>query len=156
IGGANSITDFSAGLDRAGKPDVFAHLDGKLWVWDGIRFTFLNQPMAMKHFAAVQGGRAYFEGVDHSLWEYTIPYQRTIVFHIGGRVTRQTITIGGWQELAGANTVYGLDAVTQPATGTDMVFAIVQDLSLQQIDVSANSRTTIAAAGSYLPFRLSV
>lgn len=156
IGGANSITDFSAGLDRAGKPDVFARLNGKLSVWDGVSFTSLNQPMEMKHFAAVQGGRAYFEGVDHSFWEYTIPYQQTVSFVFKGHVVKNTITLGGWQELASANTVYSMDAVTQTATGTDMVFTIGHDLSLRQFDASTNAFTTIAGAGSYRTDRISV
>jgi len=153
----SGVGTFSAGLDRAGNPDVFVQMKtGRLQVSDnGLAFTNLYPPESMRSFAAVDGGRAYFEGQDHALWQYTIPYTETITIVSGGHVTRETITVGGWKQLAGPNSVYGLDAVTQPATGTDEVFAISSANSLQQIDVASGHVTTLATAGNWLTFELS-
>jgi hypothetical protein len=151
------VSDFSAGLDRAGNPDVFVQLSsGRLEVRDGGHaFTSLNQPESMLRFAAVDGGRAYFEGQDHALWQYTIPYTETITIVSGGHVIRETITLGGWKQLTVPNSVFGLDAVTQPATGSDEVFFIAHDLSLQQFDVASGSLHELATFGNYLTFELS-
>src|SRR5262249_42401869 len=56
----HAVSDFSAGLDRAGHANVFAHYNGHMYMYNEAGWFVLNEPMAMRSFAAVNGGRCYF------------------------------------------------------------------------------------------------
>jgi hypothetical protein len=135
IAARGTVTDFSAGLDANGHADVFAHHNGDIQLFDGGTWTDLNQPMAMQQFAAVDGGRAYFVGSDHSLWEFSPVVRTQIHWSLGGHSGTGWIVSGGWQELWGANAVWALDAVTERPNGVnsgrDVVFAIGGDKRLE-------------------------
>lgn len=144
LSGANSIKDFSAGLERDGLADVFARDSyGSMvdWSWistsDHVYFSeqHLNEPKPMYEFAAVSGGRCYAVATDHSLWEYTIPYTVTGHIYISGHLTTVNTTVGGWQQLWGANAVWALDAVTQKS-GVDAVFVTGGDGRLEEFTQS--------------------
>jgi hypothetical protein len=129
ISGPNTVTDFSAGLDRSGLADVFAHVGRDLEEFSNGAWHSLNQPMYMEHFAAVKGGRLYAEGHDYSLWEYTTPYMKLIynpVTHVASQVT-----VGGWTQVWGANSTWALDAVTS-SSGVDAVFVMGGDNRLRE------------------------
>ena len=135
IAAPNTVTDFSAGLDATGLADVFAHLNGRIQLFDNGAWSDLGQPMAMNSFAAVDGGRAYFVGSDHSLWEFSPVVRTPIYWSLGGQVHTGYIVSGGWPELWAANAVWALDAVTERPNGVnsgrDVVFAIGGDHRLE-------------------------
>jgi hypothetical protein len=140
IAPANAVNEFSAGLNSKGTMDLFAmESNGRIALdnFDGKGWQDLGQPMPMAgSFAAVDGGRAYFEGADASLWEYS-PIVRTTGYYrdLHGILHPITSVTGGWQELWGPNAVFALDAVTErPSgvnTGRDVVFAMGGDGRLE-------------------------
>jgi hypothetical protein len=119
-GNPNWTVALSAGVDSSGHADVFVTgTDKTMWEFNSSGWRNLNAPEFMKEFAAVKGDRVYAVGADNAMWEWSPPiwFGR---FHFGG-----------WSQLSGPGTVQFLDAVTQ-TSGTDAVFAIRQDGSLQK------------------------
>jgi hypothetical protein len=133
LAGPSEVAYFSAGLDPSGHAAVFAKFsDGSMWEHDSSGWTNLNQPMPMLQFAAVNGDHCYFEGQDHSLWEYSP--EHTVLRVVQGHVI--VAHTGGWQELWGANAVWGLDAVTQN-NGVDVVYVKGGDNGLRSYSQGA-------------------
>jgi hypothetical protein len=145
IAAPHTVTKFSAGLGPHGFADLFADHNGRIAVnnFDGSGWHDLGQPRPMAAFAAVDGGRAYFQGTDNSLWEYS-PEVRPRDLETGlrnidvdglpGGSAGPTLA-SGWRELWGANAVFGLDAITERPrgvnTGRDVVFALGGDGRLE-------------------------
>jgi hypothetical protein len=126
IAPVGAVTDFSAGLDRSGNADVFAHYYGVMEEFtQSTGWVNLNQPEQMVAFAAVNNGNLYAVGKDHALWQYYSP--ETI--SVGGR---SIIKLGGWKELLGPNTFIAVDAVT--SHGQDIVVGMNANRQLSWFD----------------------
>jgi hypothetical protein len=151
LAGANTVTDFSAGLDINGHPDVFMHLYGSMYEHDDSGWHWLNEPIPMLQFAAVKGGRCYAEANDNSLWEYTLPHTVTQYITWQGHVIPMTVTVGGWQKLWAANAVWNVDAVTQNS-GSDMVFAVGGDRRLENFNPQTGAWQVLSDGSTWRTF----
>jgi hypothetical protein len=79
----NITSQFSAGVDSSGNPDVFAQIGPSLLLEFNARGSqAITAPVNIKEFAAVHGDRFYMVGTDGSLWGYSPP--RNIFGHPGG------------------------------------------------------------------------
>jgi hypothetical protein len=105
---------YSAGVDATGHAHIFAkYADGSMWdIKSAVNWTEILGPGAnIGSFAAVQGGRCYFQNLDNSLWVYN---PASAAFG------------SAFQQIDGPGAVQSIDAVTD-SYGRDAVFAIRGD-----------------------------
>jgi hypothetical protein len=126
LSGPGTVQKFSAGLDASGKADVFVESsDGGFYVWNASHGwqSLLGSGYGIGDFAAVNGGRAYVQFSDGSVYESFVDFQY------------QTYFVGHWMAMFGSGTVIGNDGVLDAVTdwyGNDALFAIRYDGSLQE------------------------
>lgn len=131
ISAPHTVTDFSAGLDEKGHAAAFAHRNGVMQEYTENGWIKLNEPIKMRTFAAVDNNHLYAVGQNYALWQYTTPHTKTVFVRMGGQLTRQNVTFGGWKKLTAAHTVIGIDAVTQ-TNGRDVIFGIDKARHLEE------------------------
>jgi hypothetical protein len=131
IAAGGKVTDFSAGLDRSGNPDVFAHYAGAMEEYtQATGWTNLHQPTAMAHFAATNNGDLFAVDNQGDLWQYTSALTVNSHYVWNGHVISTTVTLpASWTEEVTSVKFAAIDAVTQ-TNGADVVVGMTSQRAL--------------------------